>query len=562
MRKILCLLFVVFFFLRPREALAFFDPTSVPNNKVGIHVLQESDFQDAASLANSSGGDWGYVTVVIREDEMNQSMWQKRFDSLRELHLIPIVRIATQSEKSAWRKPVVDDAHKWADFLHSLNWVIENRYIILFNEPNHDKEWSGKSNPSEYAKVAKAFKSALKEKSNDFFILPAGLDVAANNSSDTMDAYQFWEQMATAEPDIFKQFDGWNSHSYPNPGFSGNVSDKGRQSISSFKDEVAFLEKFGLRANIPVFITETGWVHSPNTVDSVADNYVSAFETVWSTPSVIAVTPFVLNYSQKPFDAFSWKLENGVFLPQYEKVKSMKKTSGKPKQKHEFEWSEEPVPDELFIDSNYSLVAKVKNTGQSVWTSNNAKLKFTSNLPDGSIRVGSISRTLPGQMAEIEYTIDTPNSIQINTIEVSLEIDESKIGEAYEERINLVPPASIMVNAKLALKRSVTDSDFALLVYEGVRFIKKIDHLTIENGIGVIKEIRDLVPGKTYRFVLTKPYYLPVQTYEVLDERQTIVSFSPMLPIDLNNDGAMTWKDLLVLAIRPETFLARLSPLP
>lgn len=42
-------------------------PTSVVNNKFGIHITDEKDLQDASLLINSNGGDWGYVTFVITE---------------------------------------------------------------------------------------------------------------------------------------------------------------------------------------------------------------------------------------------------------------------------------------------------------------------------------------------------------------------------------------------------------------------------------------------------------------------------------------------------------------
>ena len=37
-------------------------------NKFGIHILDPSELQQAAELVNSSGGDWGFVTIVIRDD--------------------------------------------------------------------------------------------------------------------------------------------------------------------------------------------------------------------------------------------------------------------------------------------------------------------------------------------------------------------------------------------------------------------------------------------------------------------------------------------------------------
>ena len=154
------------------------------NNKFGIHLAQphHDEIKKAAELVNSSGGDWGYITLVMQENDRNLQKWQEIFDLLRQYHLIPIIRLATQPEGEVWRRPSKEDAENWADFLNQLNWVIKNRYIILFNEPNHGQEWGGEANPENYTEVAFSFAKTLKEKNPDFFIMLAGLDLSAPSS--------------------------------------------------------------------------------------------------------------------------------------------------------------------------------------------------------------------------------------------------------------------------------------------------------------------------------------------------------------------------------------------
>jgi hypothetical protein len=149
-----------------------------PNNIFGIHLAQPhpQEIRAASDLVNSNGGKWGYVTLVIQENDRNKDKWQNVFDELRELHLIPIIRLATQPEGENWRRPEPTDANDWADFLDSLNWVVKDRYIILFNEPNHGSEWGGEVDEKSYANVAFTFAKALKEKNSDFFIMLAGFD--------------------------------------------------------------------------------------------------------------------------------------------------------------------------------------------------------------------------------------------------------------------------------------------------------------------------------------------------------------------------------------------------
>src|SRR3989339_1270410 len=109
--SILLLLFLSFF---PQSVHAIYDPLSVSNNKYGIHIAELTDLTDAANLVNSSGGDWGYVTLVIQDGDRNQSKWQELFNEMRRLHLIPILRLATHPEGDSWKIPQKEDAKRWA----------------------------------------------------------------------------------------------------------------------------------------------------------------------------------------------------------------------------------------------------------------------------------------------------------------------------------------------------------------------------------------------------------------------------------------------------------------
>ena len=114
---------------------------------------------------------------------------------IREKHLIPIIRLATQPEGENWRAPNPEDASAWAEFLNKLHWVVKDRYIILFNEPNHGTEWGGAVDPVRYGQIAADFAYALKQKSPDFRIMLAGFDLAAPQSPPNYyDAYQYIQE--------------------------------------------------------------------------------------------------------------------------------------------------------------------------------------------------------------------------------------------------------------------------------------------------------------------------------------------------------------------------------
>ncbi len=330
MKKIIFSLCLILFLLTAKPVVAEDFNGLGQNNKFGIHISSENDLNDAATLVNSNGGSWGYVTLVIREDERDVERWNRAFIKMSEKKLIPIIRLATNQDATGWRKPREEDALAWVEFLEKLPWPTQKKHILIFNEPNHKNEWGGEINPEEYAHVYRSFWEEFKKSDPDFMVLPGALDLAAPNSKSTMDALDFWHKMYEEDDLIFTLFDGWNSHSYPNPGFCGSPKATGRISIQGYLWEIESLKKFYLNPNLPIFITETGWGCSLLSEKNISDNYKYAFDEVWSDPQVAAVTPFILNYPNRPFISFSFKNQNGQFFDSYEAIKNLPKTKGEP----------------------------------------------------------------------------------------------------------------------------------------------------------------------------------------------------------------------------------------
>ena len=382
------------------------NPLNVSNNRFGIHVIDENDLNRAADLVNSSGGDWGYVTLVIREDDRDPVKWQRLFDRLRQLHLIPLLRLATQGQGSSWRAPQAEDAMSWAQFLNNLNWVVKNRYVILFNEPNHAKEWGGAVKPEEFVTVIKSFSDALKSQSSDFFILPGAVDSASTDSRETMSARQFYKWMHAAEPNIFSYYDALVSHSYPHPDFVGKVTGRGPGTITAYRWEQEYLKSLGLPSNLPIFITETGWSHNGGlkpvrpalSPDRISQNYLTAFNQIWTDPQITAVTPFILNYQDSPFEQFSWVKPGGTeTYPHFEAVKNLPKTKGRPVQVTQAEITPDQIPSELVVSSHYQLRLKIKNQGQNIWSPETDSLTIVSDLIAGGRQVFPLPETNPGE---------------------------------------------------------------------------------------------------------------------------------------------------------------------
>lgn len=315
-----------------RSAYAIYDPLSVPNNKIGIHILFPSELQKAAELVNSTGGDWGYVNIPIQVGDKDIEKWQTFMDEARYYHLIPIMRLATEGDyfnTTSWRKPKESDVLDFANFLSSLNWPVKNRYIIVFNEVNRADEWEGVANPGEYANLLSYASTVFKEKSPDYFIISAGLDNAASTKNGTYNEYDFLTQMYQESPDVFNQIDGLGSHAYPNPGFSTPPNIKNRQSISSFLFEQKTVEELSGR-RFPVFITETGWTLEKFSDQVIGDYLRTALSDAWSDNSIVAITPFLLRSGNGPFEKFSFLNPNGDPNKIFESYKNYPKIQGKP----------------------------------------------------------------------------------------------------------------------------------------------------------------------------------------------------------------------------------------
>src|SRR3990167_8184431 len=190
------------FTLFTSTAKAVVDSLSVPNNKFVIHIISATpdESSPAASLVNTNG-DWGYITFLIESKDRNENKWQEFFNDLRRRHLIPIVRLATKPLNEHWERPYEGEEEAWADFLDNLNWPTKNRYVIIYNEPNHATEWGNFVDAKSYAIILDKTITALKQKNSDFFVLNAGFDASTPSQPPQYeDEIVFMQQMNEAVP--------------------------------------------------------------------------------------------------------------------------------------------------------------------------------------------------------------------------------------------------------------------------------------------------------------------------------------------------------------------------
>lgn len=543
----------------------------IPNNKFGIHLTMpsEEDLRDTADLVNSSGGQWGYVTLVVQENDRDQGKWQNVFDQMRRLHLIPIVRLATSLESSSWRRPSRDDVQNWADFLDSLNWVVKDRYVVLFNEPNRADEWGGIVDPESYGQVALEFAQKLKERNPDFFVMLAGFDAASPHKLPNYEDEEiFLRQMldSLGGSKIFDYLDGWASHSYPNHGFVGSPWGEGRNSIRTYLWELELLRALGVKENLPVFITETGWPHAEGksyepslySETEVAANLRIYFKQLINDPKVVAITPFVLNYQDEPFDHFSWrKMGNGKsYYSQYEVVRSLEKIKGSPGQEQKLK-IQSPPPQKVITESTYTIPLRIKNEGQAIWSPKEG-YRLVLIGPQSAVFehfFSDFSELSPFGEETLWLYLKTGQNL--GEFDLSLLVTKDGQAVSNEERwsLEIIPAVNVSFELSLFPKRNSTGNDFKLLIYnDKEEVVFERNGVEVKDGKGKIQEVKNLAIGQKYRVVILKPHYLPRQGFLTVKEKENEVVFERMLPLDFNSDGKFSLGDSWTLITHPKLF--------
>jgi hypothetical protein len=389
-------------------------------NIFGLHLTQTADINSAAPIINSSGGDWGWTTVVIRLDQLDHNTWQDFFDNCRKYHIIPIIRLATIMDQGYWKKPETSDIDNLANFLNSLNWPSIPQYIILFNEINHSTEWGGTIDAKSYTDIAIYAAQKFKSVNSNFFILGGSLDLAAATSkkSGTASAADIYQEIYAYKPEYFNLVDGLASHSYPNHGYVGTPNDTGQHSIRGYQWELNFIKSLGVSKTYPVFITETGWPHregeaknnSYYTTQTSAKFLIQALN-IWSEDSRIkAVTPFIYNYPNTPFDHFSWLDASEKLYPEYQPLIALPKSKNTPIQITKYATVSNHLPFLILTNNDYVGQITLKNTGQSVWGETNFCLnpQTTQNVVLDAICTSN-NYIYPGQTETFNYQIKIKN---------------------------------------------------------------------------------------------------------------------------------------------------------
>jgi hypothetical protein len=283
-------------------------PIPATSNRLGVYLLLDDGrnhwpvevWPEHLRHAHQAVGEWGYVTQLVRLDDLDPDRWQIFMDLCAELHLTPVLRLATVYDREAdrWIAPPPDPngtyhtvATRYADFAAALDWPTGEHFVVVGNEPNHGNEWGGQPDPAAYARFLIDVTNALHAADPGARVLNAGFDAYAPHTGGLpfvdggvyMDEESFLDGMVAAHPDVFTHIDAWASHAYPqgpfaegpwrqsyqvdllngaaNPAHIEPPEGVFNRGVNGYEWELYKLATYGV-GPLPVLITETGWRHA------------------------------------------------------------------------------------------------------------------------------------------------------------------------------------------------------------------------------------------------------------------------------------------------------------
>ncbi len=328
-------------------------PPGTPNNPFGAHLIIDNldeRGRNQLSWARHLVGRHGYVkTFFFNIDRNTRGAPQGWKDFVREcyrLELIPVVRLGGVMKDGVWQKPYRDPDGSYRTMAEVFRKVVSDLprsdvyplYVEIWNEPNLDIEWSGKSNLWEYAHFFVEVSDAIRSLGDRRIKILNGAFALSPEAT---------EACIKAHPRFIDAFDVWGSHPYPqnHPPEYNNIDGTAKHpeaTLDGFLLETRVLEKYG-RKDVKVMILETGYPLGNGVYEAEgfppideynrADYMMRAFRDLYPRfPQLIAVFPFL--FSDPGWTAFNWvPVDSGTDekglptrpTPMYEAVRALAK---------------------------------------------------------------------------------------------------------------------------------------------------------------------------------------------------------------------------------------------
>ena len=135
---------------------------------------------------------------------------------------------------------------------------------------------------------------------------------------------------------------------------------------------------------------------------------------LWTDKNIIAITPFILDYTDPPFSNFSWTLKEDNFVPWYQTVKDFQKLAGAPEQYNKLITLRSYLPQELTVNRTYQGSISIQNIGQKIIGRSDLSAKIKTNHKDLDFVIGTNDQDIhPSQVVLLPITINTSQIIYL-----------------------------------------------------------------------------------------------------------------------------------------------------
>ena len=331
----------------------------VPYTFFKVNTLSERASFRKSQLENAKilTGKGGYVRIwcfldynfegLAKSGEMLRDGPSECVEAVKQAHMLDLVPVVLFQD-GVWKdsnSPINGNgaytkfneySNKVAEVVLKLNSVTpENRvvWVEMANEPNWTESWFSRSG-SEVIQAAELayqisqtidairFKTtnSVKVKILGPALSPFG-SVSQQNSNGnkpfTERSDGFVKKMGIAVPGLFRRYDAWNSHAYPDSVFTGSDCKCGLETqygMTAYRYE---LKAAGLNPNTPVILTEAGiWNNQNDGADFIAKvdqngRGSGAFPRVWFGPeiqynNIQAVIGFLLGIPSPEYAPYNW----------------------------------------------------------------------------------------------------------------------------------------------------------------------------------------------------------------------------------------------------------------
>ena len=307
------------------------EPAPPQNNIVGLNLarLHQPQYVWAAGqIANANGGSWGYVTILLtnqdRSSGLPEHLLQQLLDRCYEARLQPIVRVGTRFDSGTgiWDRPTDDDPALWRALFERVKWPNSTVWVIPANEPNLGREWGGVVDVPSYARYLERFIHVFSS-STRFKVVNGPLNLSnPHYPPESVDAFEFLAEHMALTPHVFENLPAWASNSYKIDG----IGEGPRFTHLGYQVE---LEQIG--REMPVIVTESGVLHRHGE-EEIAQFFVDAYRDWQADPRVIAATPLSWDPDYDKHWMFTLDEQGNVETtsPTYRALRSLPRVAGSP----------------------------------------------------------------------------------------------------------------------------------------------------------------------------------------------------------------------------------------